>query len=326
METWEPVLIRMAREALRSPVLLPAPAPATQRELADAYAFCERETARHSRSFSLASSLLPEPKRSAIRALYTFCRTADDSVDRPTHTQAHTWAWWMDQAEQKRAPREYRLAALAWWDTCVRFAIPARAVDQLLSGVRCDLEHGSYQTFDELAHYCYGVASTVGLLSMHIIGHSSPDAIPYAVRLGVALQLTNILRDIGEDQANGRQYLPQEELAFFGVGRETLARGEVTSAWRHLMRFQIDRARKLYDLASPGIGLLHPDGQLAVAAAAEFYRGILVDIEAHDYDTFRYRARVSGWGKLRRVPGLWLRVATRRYQPPVSGMVEPVTG
>jgi phytoene synthase len=326
MESWEPALIRLAREALRPPALLPAPPPATQVELAAAYAYCERETARHSRSFSLASSLMPEPKRSAIRALYTFCRMADDAVDRPNRTEAYTWEWWMAQAMRPSATPGHRLAALAWWDTCVRFDIPARAVDQVLAGVRCDFDRAVYPTFDELAHYCYGVASTVGLLSMHIIGYSGPEAIPFAVRLGVALQVTNILRDVGEDLNAGRLYLPQEDLDFFGVRRDDLTRGTITPAWRSLMRFQINRARELYAAAAPGIGLLHADGQWAVAAAAEFYRGILSDLEAHDYNAFTYRARVSGWGKLRRLPGLWWRVTTGHYSPQVGRVVEPVTG
>jgi phytoene synthase len=151
------------------------------------------------------------------------------------------------------------------------------------------------------------VASTVGLMGMHIIGFSSMEAIPYAIKLGVALQMTNVLRDVGEDWRAGRVYLPSNELAEFGLAEADLAAGKVDERWRALMRFQIARNRRLYAEAWPGIALLDRDGRSAVAAAGEFYRAILADIEAHDYDVFSRRAHVSGWGKLRRLPSIWWR-------------------
>jgi phytoene synthase len=144
-------------------------------------------------------------------------------------------------------------------------------------------------------------------MSMHISGYASDDAIPYAIKLGVALQLTNILRDVGEDWRAGRVYLPQQDLALFGLSEDDLARGRVDDRWRAFMRYEIAWNRDLYAEAMPGIRLLNPDGRLAVQAAAEFYRAILDDIEAHDYDVFGRRARVSKWAKLRRLPGLWWR-------------------
>jgi phytoene synthase len=149
------------------------------------------------------------------------------------------------------------------------------------------------------------VAATVGLMSMHIIGFASSGAIPYAIRLGVALQLTNILRDVAEDWRAGRLYLPAEELAAYGLTEADVAAAQVDGRWRAFMRFQIARNRRLYAEATPGIGLLNPDGRLAVAAAATLYRAILDDIEAHDYDVFSRRAHVSAWGKLRQLPALW---------------------
>ena len=145
----------------------------------------------------------------------------------------------------------------------------------------------------------------VGLMSMHIVGFSGPRAIPYAIKLGVALQITNILRDVAEDQRADRVYLPTQELAQYGLSAADLAAGEVNERWREFMRFQIRRNRRLYAEAWPGIAMLHKDGRLAVAAAAGFYQEILSDIEAHDYDVFNRRAHLSGLAKLRMIPGLW---------------------
>jgi hypothetical protein len=176
---------------------------------------------------------------------------------------------------------------------------------QLIDGVAVDLHIRSYHNFAALTEYCYGVASTVGLMSMFIVGFYSEHAIRYAVKLGVALQLTNILRDIAEDWKQGRLYLPQDELRAFGVSDNHLQHGIVDDSWRALMKFQIDRARRIYAEAWPGLAVLHPSGRLAIAAAATFYKDILSDIEARDYDVFRGRARVSKWGKIQRLPQLW---------------------
>ena len=125
--------------------------------------------------------------------------------------------------------------------------------------------------------------------------------------LGVALQLTNILRDVAEDWRNGRVYLPQDELAAFGVSEADIDAGQVTDHWRDFMRFQIARNRQLYEEAWPGIAMLNGDGRFAIAAAAELYRAILTDIEQHDYDVFTRRASIGLTGKLSRLPGIWWR-------------------
>ncbi|MCX7852851.1 MAG: phytoene/squalene synthase family protein [Caldilineales bacterium] len=316
--SWEKPLIALAQEAWYS-LTHPQVGDGILQQVGEktrldrAYAACTAMTAEHSRSFYLASALLPAPKRRAARALYAFCRVTDDLVDRQTEA---------DEADMLRALRDWQRralddhpdpddpVALAWADTRHRFRIPRRYAEQLIEGVARDLTQRRYQSFADLTTYCYGVASTVGLMTMHIIGFAGPAAIPYAVKLGVALQLTNILRDIAADFAHGRVYLPLEELYDFGIRPGDLAEGRVTPRWRAFMRFQIDRNRQLYDEAWPGIGLLHPDGRLAIAAAATFYRHILDDIEAHDYDVFSRRAHVTTWGKWRRLPAIWL--ATRR--------------
>lgn len=303
---WENPLLAYAHKAICSDRFEGVALTGNKGLAREAYAYCDNLTAKHSRSFYLASRLLSIKKRQAIRALYAFCRTTDDIVDQPSGDAREQLFDWRRRV-LFAPPRPGDLIPIAWSDTCTRFQIPRRYAEQLIDGVARDLTQTRYATFAELAEYCYGVASTVGLLSMHIVGFDTDEAIPYAVRLGVALQLTNILRDIGEDWGRGRFYLPQDELADFGLSETDVARGVVTDAWRDFMRFQIARNRRLYAEAWPGIGLLHRDGHLAISAAADFYSAILNDIEAYDYDVFSRRAYVSGRGKLQRLPKLWWR-------------------
>ncbi len=303
---WEYALLARAYDGWRSEGDQVSVASGDRHLLERAYARCEAVTRVNSRSFYLASSLLPREKRRALRALYGFCRTTDDLVDRSGEGVEAKLAAWRRRATSP-TPDPDDLIAVAWTDTRLRYRIPWRYAEQLIDGVARDLRQKRYDTFEDLAGYAYGVASTVGLMSMHILGFAGEEAIPYAVKLGVALQITNILRDVGEDWRAGRVYLPAEELDAHELSEADLAAGRVDDRWRRFMRFQIDRNRRLYAEAWPGIALLAKDGRLAVAAAAEFYRAILGDIGAHDYDVFHRRAHVSGWGKLRRVPGLWWR-------------------
>lgn len=304
VQTWEPQLLALATEALHPPKLHLPRLLGDQDVLHQVYSHCESLTAYHSRSFHLASGLLPAEKRRAVRALYAFCRVTDDIVDNNPHTAAAELQTWRVQSFAADPPAD-DLVAVAWADTRVRFDIPTRFAEQLIDGIARDMTQTRYETFADLATYCYGVASTVGLMSMHIIGYSDPEALPYAIKLGLALQMTNILRDVAEDWRRGRVYLPQEELAAFGLSEAVIAGGRVTENWREFMRFQIDRNRQLYMDAWPGIKMLNKDGRFAIAAAAGLYRAILEDIEQHDYDVFSRRAHIGLSGKLRRLPGLW---------------------
>lgn len=303
---WERSLLSLAYEAGRPTSNATSRARAIHASplLARAYSYCDSITAAHSKTFHAATCLLPREKRNAIRALYAFCRVSDDIVDCPDGNVERSLAAWRRRALSSR-PRQDDWIALAWTDTRLRYRIPTRYAEQLIEGVERDLKQTRYRTFEELAAYAYGVASTVGLMSMHIIGYSGAEAIPYAIKLGVALQLTNILRDVGEDWKARRIYLPQDELAAFGLGEGDIASGHVNERWRALMRFQIARNRRLYEEALPGVRMLNRDGRLAVAAAGELYRAILDDIEADDYDVFNRRAHVSTWGKLSKLPGIW---------------------
>jgi phytoene synthase len=320
--SWEDRLSTLAHEALQQEeprVSVDVDGETLER----AYAHCVAVTREHSKTFYTASTLLPPAKRQAVRALYAFCRISDDLVDRAQGDRLAALEAWRKRAlsgdpaaSNPSAP--HALVALAWTDTRARFGIPARYAHQLIDGVAQDVHATRYATFDDLAAYAYGVASTVGLMSMHITGFDGPEAIPYAVKLGVALQLTNILRDVGEDWEAGRLYLPRDELAAHGLSEAEMTAGRVDDRWRAFMRFQIARNRRLYAESLPGVAMLHADGRFAIAAAAELYCGILQDIEAHDYNVFSRRAHVTKWGKLRRLPGIWWR-ARGGYGYPRNG-------
>ncbi len=224
---WEHALLEKARAGFVERVAATREHLIHSALLAKAYAHCEQITCSNSKTFFTASAFMPPTKRHAIRALYAFCRSCDDLMDIPSSRNAlrDLDAWRMRTS--RLSVDETDLIALAWNDTRLKYSIPTLYAEQLIDGVRMDSQPGRYQTFAELAVYCYGVASTVGLMSMHIIGFTDQRALPYAIRLGVALQLTNILRDVGEDWRMGRLYLPREELIFHGIREEDIDAGRV---------------------------------------------------------------------------------------------------
>jgi phytoene synthase len=312
---WEHRLLSLAHEALETSPHLPQVMEASMDPeiLENSYGECESITSSHSRSFYFASNLLPLEKKRAVRALYAFCRVADDIIDEDSHQPEQKLDHWRELTISARTVPS-RGVPLAWTETRSKFRIPLRYAEQLLDGIQQDLHKYRYNTFEELSVYCYGVASTVGLMSMHIIGFEQAEAIHYAVKLGVALQMTNILRDVYEDWHAGRLYLPLDELKAYGLREEDIERGQVDDRWRAFMRFQIARNRRLYEEAWPGIPLLHQDGRFAVAAAAGLYEAILDDIENHDYDVFSRRAHVSDSLKLRKLVGIFGRLKSVRMK------------
>lgn len=318
---WEHHLVDLAHQAMDSGVSSLSQTEADHVTLEIAYRRCEEITRENSKTFYMASGLMPGMKRKATQALYAFCRISDEIVDSPrpgaantAQIRAHLDGWRQQVIHEtpstsqsiSKVQTQEKIVSLAWADTRRKFHIPRGYVEQLIDGLALDLVNQRYQSFTDLSRYCYGVACTVGLMSMHISGYSSREAIPYAIRLGVALQLTNILRDVGEDWRNRRLYLPQDEMEAFGIDEAYISAGIVDQRWREFMRFQIDRAHSLYEEALKGIALLHRDGRFAIAAAGELYRAILNQIEANDYDVFNRRAALGAWGKLRRLPGIWL--------------------
>jgi 15-cis-phytoene synthase len=270
----------------------------------DDAAQCRRIVRTHARTFWLASHFLPPEKRRSAYALYAFCRIADDLVDLSATTSPAAVALRLgDYCRQLRGAlagnpegpvfREL-LRAVRLHD------IPSSVLGELLEGVASDCTPSRYATWPELHRYCEGVASTVGEMCTHVFGVIGGDearrrALTHARVLGVAMQMTNILRDIGEDARNGRCYLPEEDLAQFGLAREDVLRGllPTDSRWQSLMSFEIARTRSLYTCAMPGITLLAPDSQRCASACAIGYAGILGAIESIGFDTFGTRARLG---------------------------------
>jgi phytoene synthase len=270
------------------------------RALEASYRVCRTIVESHAKTFYLSSLFLPPEKRRAVWAVYAFCRTADDIVDRLAPARERLAAI---DAWERRLRASYRGVAagpvfVAFSDAAQRFEIPLEPALDLLRGVRMDAAVDRYPTYALLSEYCYLVASTVGLLVMPILGVQSPHARGYAVALGRAMQMTNILRDVGEDARMGRIYLPGEDLRAFGCDEKDIFAGRVGEEFAALMRFEIARVRALYREAEPGIALLSPESRYTVRLALALYRDILNRIEANRFDVFRRRARVTLRGKI----------------------------
>jgi len=271
---------------------------------------CRRITRHYAKTFYFASACLPRATRGHAYAVYGFCRWADNGVDDAK-----------DRAEAAARLDEARSALdqaygnstdvapglLAFRRTVQAREIPRHLFDDLLDGMAMDLDITHYPDFAALDLYCYRVAGVVGLMMTHVLGYASDRCIPNALALGTAMQLTNILRDIAEDYTLGRVYLPQDELARFGVTEAELAEGRPSDSFRELIRFQIDRARRYYTLAEAGIPLLDGDAaRLTVRVMGRAYAGILGAIERQNLDVFRSRARVSTPRKLATLAGCQL--------------------
>jgi phytoene synthase len=264
------------------------------------YHYCEDLTRREAGNFYPAFRVLPRTQRLSMCALYAFMRIADDVGDGPGELsvkRASLRAWRLG-LEYARGGRFTHPCHEALVHTVRKYAIPCAYLEAVLDGVGMDLETARYATFADLRLYCYRVASVVGLASIHIWGYSRAKATWHAEQAGLAFQLTNILRDLAEDAARGRVYLPREDLLRFGYSEEMLRRGESNDAFRALMRFEVRRARAYYTSAWPLASLLSPPGRAVFLVMARTYRGLLDAIEANDYDVFKTRARVSGWRKL----------------------------
>ena len=279
-------------------------------EIERAYLYC-RETARtHAKSFYFSARFLPIHKRRAIYAIYALCRHVDDAVDNVEAGDeseiGNTIEKWKDDLDSVYRGELVRSPVLvAWRDMLEHYPIMQELPLELMRGVLMDTHTNRYETWAELKVYCYRVASVVGLMSSEVFGYAKPETLRYAERLGYAMQLTNILRDIGEDSRANRIYIPQEDLRRFGYAESELMRGEVNGNFRRLMDFEIERARSLYREAERGIPLLDREARFTVLLAARLYAKILDEIEHNDYDVFTRRAHLNLVGKLRHSPRLW---------------------
>jgi squalene synthase HpnC len=276
------------------------------------YAECHR-IARASRSnFYYAFYLLPKPKRDGLAALYAFMRLVDDVADvgenlETTQRGLAKWRAAFDEAVTGHSrffegtavaplgqPLYGELEVLpALVDTMRRYNMPARYLHDLISGAEMDLTVKSYPTFDRLREYCYRVAGTVGLTCTHVFGYRDPRALDLAERLGLAFQLTNIIRDVREDAALGRVYLPEEDLARYGVSPEDFSRNEATLGVRELLRFEADRAWRIYEECSELLDLVDADSRGALWLLVRTYSALLARIESVDFAVFGERVRLS---------------------------------
>ncbi|MEL7034027.1 MAG: 15-cis-phytoene synthase CrtB [Cyanobacteria bacterium J06592_8] len=294
----------------------------TLASLEDSYELCRQITAEYSKTFYMGTQLMSTAKRQAIWAIYVWCRRTDELVDGPkaSSTTTETLDHWEKHLESIFAGHPIDDEDVALVDTLNRFPMDIQPFRDMIAGQQMDLYRNRYQTFEELKLYCYRVAGTVGLMSMAVMGVDQTNSkapwdlekdasIPTeeAVALGIANQLTNILRDVGEDARRGRIYLPLDELALFNYTEEDLMNGVVDERWRELMRFQIQRARKYYTLAERGIRHLSPDIRWPVWSALLLYSRILNAIERNQYDVFSQRAYVPTARKLLCLPVALLR-------------------
>jgi 15-cis-phytoene synthase len=248
-------------------------------------------------NFYYAFVFLPAPKRLAIEAVYAFARRGDDIADDgldPAQAAAglarYREALDACYAQDSSKLDSPELRALA--EAIQRFKIPRKPFDDLILGLEMDLNHTPYNTFEELSLYCYRVASTIGLICIEIFGYQNPRTRDYAVNLGTALQLVNILRDIQSDAQRGRSYIPQEDLDRFGVGRGQLLAGTYNDAFIELMQFECDRARGYFDLARQMLPAEDRGSMKAAEIMASIYWGVLKRIQKRGYNVFGKRVRV----------------------------------
>lgn len=311
----------------------------------EGYARAKALTRRHAKSFFFSSVALFGQRRRSAYALYAFCRRLDDLVDgdnRGDGTVAAPAAAPAQLAERLALARA-SVAALygrdapgvlrelpwhaaefaAFRDTVERYRIPEAPFQELINGMEMDLTKSRYATFAELELYCYRVAGVVGLMMTPVLGYRDERCLPFAADLGTAMQLTNILRDVKEDFARGRVYLPEDELRAFGLDDAALAEGRVTPAWTDFMRFQVQRARGLYARAAQGVPDLSGFGsQRVVRLMGTLYGHILDVIEARGFDVFSARAQVPFAKKLALAAGVLL-TPNPAARPALAGAALP---
>lgn len=261
-------------------------------------------TRTYSKSFYLATKLLPQRLQGDVHAIYAFCRYTDNIVDAPRQRArdllSRELGSWREELFTAYGTGESLHPVMgAFVDVALRNKIPVDLPAELIAGVQMDLEYDRYSTFAELKTFTYRVASVVGLMMTRVLGYKDSRAFDHAEQMGIAMQLANILRDVEEDWRLRRKiYLPKDELEQFGVTEGHIARSALTDNMRDLLAFNVERAHSYFEEASRGIPMLNRDGQFAIIAAARVYRGILYEIERNRYDVFSNRPVVSGYRKV----------------------------
>ena len=279
---------------------------------------CRRETQQWAKTFYLGTLLLPYEKRRAIWAIYVWCRRTDELMDssealkKSEEELSDSLNSWEENTKNifKGIVKTDLDAVLA--DTLEKYPQNIDPYLDMIAGQRMDLTKFRYKNFDELKLYCYRVAGTVGLMTQNVMGIDAfyeaaswievPDISEAAIALGIANQLTNILRDVGEDRQRGRIYIPQDEIKNFGYSEEELMLGKINPQWKNLMAFQLNRAREWFKSSEEGIKWLSADARWPVWTSLRLYRKILNSIENLDYDVFNNRAYVNKTIKAFEIP------------------------
>jgi phytoene synthase len=267
-------------------------------------------TRRSGSNFYYAFLFLPRRKREAMYALYAFCRTVDDAVDQGGGSpgdQRRVLAEWRAELRRAYQGRPTQPIAVRLAEVIRDFPIPREHLEAILDGVEMDIDKRRYASFEELYEYCYRVAAAVGLASIEIFGYSDLRARDYAVNLGIALQLTNIMRDLKTDAERGRIYLPLDELRRFGYPEDDLLRGRYTQAFLELMRFQADRTHAYYRAARAALPRVDRRRLAAAEIMGVIYRALLRAIEARRFRVFDRRIRLSTARRLSLAAGVYLR-------------------
>ncbi len=286
----------------------------------NAYRYCRQIAKHHAKTFYLATLFLPKRQRNPIYAMYALLRTVDDLVDQAENKLTNGS---LSRAELGSMMADWKTRLhecyegnhnndpimMAWQDTLKSYTVPIELPLDLMDGVTMDIDFKPFETFDDLYVYCYKVASVVGLMCSEIFGYSDKKALDHAIELGIAMQLTNILRDIGEDVDRGRIYLPLEDLDRFGYTQEEFMRKEMNENFIALIKFQIARARSYYTASEQGIPMLEKNSRIAVKVSSLNYCNILKAIEENNYDVFSQRAYRSFYQKLRTIPSIWYKTS-----------------
>lgn len=285
--------------------------------LKQAYSHCRLITKEHAKTFYMATRFLPNEKQRGIFAIYGLCRYLDDLVDEAEDLILNK-AITVEQVEEKLSTFKDHLIRVyngecandpilkAFSDTLLQYDISIELPLLLMDGVKTDLVKSRFENFEEVYDYSYKVASVVGLMTSEVFGYTNPKALDYAVDLGIAMQLTNILRDVGEDLQRGRIYLPQDELKQFDISEQQLFQNRKDENFIELMKFQIERAREYYRRADIGISMLSSDSRLPVYLARHNYSRILNKIEENEYNVFDTRAYLNYTEKLSILPRVFM--------------------
>lgn len=276
-------------------------------EVEQAYDHCQQIAKEHARNFYYAFRTLPARKRRAIYAAYAFCRLCDDISDEdlPPDEKDRQFAETRRHLADSRDGSATEPVFRAISDASHAFHIPFDYYEEVIEGVEMDLTKTRFANFDELKEYCYKVASVVGLICIEVFGYDDAQAREYAVDMGLAMQLTNILRDVKEDAERDRIYLPQDDMARFGYTEQDLMNGVVNDSFRALMEFEVGRARSYYDKSRKLFPLIHPEARVCPSLLHATYSRVLDRIESSGYNVFERRIGLSKPTKLLLVAKLW---------------------